>query len=287
MSSTVKPLPCRNALVDAPVNGPSTSGLSFHAEPGVGKRFGVGGRLSGCRAVVVGATGAIGSAVTAKFLDEGASVVGGGRSRQKAESLADRERFDFVPVDMESQESVAEFVEQVWSGDGVDVLVHLAATDSQGLALGVTDEEWSRVIEVNLSSTFRLVREMGRRMVDRGLGGRIVLYSSTRSEFAGRAGFAPYGASKAGVNFLVKQLATEWAPHGICVNAVAPGFVLSEITESRASSEFVEMMKRRVPANRLGTAEEMASPAVFLASDDASFMTGQVLFVDGGVTCSS
>jgi gluconate 5-dehydrogenase len=125
-------------------------------------------------------------------------------------------------------------------------------------------------------------------MIEAGRGGRIIHYSTTRSVAGGRKGFAAYAASKAGLNGLIRQLATEWGKYRITVNGVAPGFVPTELVRDAALDErFVAMMLNRIPFGRFGEPVELASATLFLASAAASFITGQVIFVDGGVTASS
>src|SRR3954451_16901905 len=125
-------------------------------------------------------------------------------------------------------------------------------------------------------------------MMEAGNGGRIVLISSTRSVAGGRRGLAAYAASKGGLNTLIKQLATEWGQHGITVNGVGPGFVPTELLQNATQDAgFVKMMRMRIPLGLFGKPYGIASAVAYLASPGASFITGQILFADGGVTASS
>ncbi len=249
--------------------------------------------LTGRTGLVVGGYGGIGTAVSALLADAGLTTIVAGRSSERAAAtaiaLAGR-RGDVRPeaLDVSDRDQVEACVQRVLEAHGrLDVVVNLAAVDVQGPAEDVESSAWDAVMAVNLSGAFWLAQAAGRAMLRQGEG-RIILFSSTRSAYGGRRGFAPYGASKAGVNLLVKQLATEWGPHGITVNAIAPGFVPTALVSARSADEgFLEMLRQRIPLGRFATAEEIAAPTLFLASPASSFVNGQVLYVDGGVTASS
>jgi NAD(P)-dependent dehydrogenase (short-subunit alcohol dehydrogenase family) len=248
-------------------------------------------RLDGKTALIVGGYGGIGQHLTELFVSAGAAVAVAGRSREQAEAAARRQDGEAIglEIDVVDRESVTVGVEAVVERFGsLDVVVNCASTLVEEEAKEFAEEDWRRVVDINLTGAFWLSQAVVRPMLESGRGGRIIHFSSTRSVAGGRRGFAAYSASKGGLNSLVRQLATEWAQYGVTVNAVAPGFVTTEFVEAAAGDEsFRRMLLNRIPMARFGEPLEIAAAALFLATPAASFITGQIVFVDGGVTASS
>lgn len=247
-------------------------------------------RLDGQRCVVVGGYGGIGEVTTRLFADCGARLMIAGRNEDKAVALAaELPSAIGARVDIGDRASARELIARAVSElGGVDVLLNLAAVDLEAPAEKFAEEDWQTLLDVNLSGAFWLSQAAGEAMIDAKRGGRIIHYSTTRSVAGGRRGFAGYAASKAGLNGLIRQLATEWGKYRITVNGIAPGFVPTALVEHATQNQFfVNMMLNRIPFGRLAEPVELAGATLFLAAPASSFITGQVLFVDGGVTASS
>ena len=247
--------------------------------------------LSGRVAVVIGGTSGIGRAIALGMADAGADVVCSSRRIDQVEVTAgeieDRGRRTIrVASDVSERASLENLLDECVTAFGkVDILVNSAGRTKREPTLDLDDETWNAILETNLTGTLRSCQVFGRHMIANGYG-RIINIASL-STFVSLFEVAAYSASKAAVASLTKSLAIEWAKHGVNVNAIAPGVfrtALNEklLDESERGKEFLT----RTPMGRFGKVEELAGAAIFLASDAASYVTGEVLVVDGGFLAS-
>ncbi|MFA1537919.1 SDR family NAD(P)-dependent oxidoreductase [Actinomadura monticuli] len=242
--------------------------------------------LRGARVLVLGA-GGIGAECVAGYLGAGAAVTVVDRDAARLASLPpgpDGTRPHTLAADLTEPGAGAAAVRHALDAmGGLDVLLHCVGVNDRRPILEFTEAEWDAMLRTNLSTAFGAAREAGRHMVAAG-GGRIVLLSSVSGHLAHKK-HGPYAASKGGMNQMMRVMAAEWACHGVTVNAVAPGYVETPLTaEYLARPGVRDDLVRLVPAGRLGTAAEVAGPVLFLSSPHASFMTGHVMYVDGGRT---
>ncbi|MDS0295647.1 SDR family NAD(P)-dependent oxidoreductase [Halogeometricum luteum] len=246
------------------------------------------GKLSGETAIVTGSSQGIGKGIAERFAAEGANVVVNSRSQERAEEAAAAIEADGgtaigVEADVTDEDAIEALVQTTAERFGsVDILVNNAGLTVIDRATEFDVAEWRKVINVDLVGTFIASRAVGRRMIDQGEGGAILNISSLMGG-RGLQMRSPYCAAKAGVNNLTQTLAVEWAEHDIHVNALAPGFIWTEITgQTQGSADYTDDdIRDRTPLNRFGTIEEMAECATFLVGRD-NFVTGEVLHADGG-----
>ncbi|MHA1157235.1 MAG: 3-oxoacyl-[acyl-carrier-protein] reductase [Alphaproteobacteria bacterium] len=240
--------------------------------------------LTDKRALVTGASGAIGGAIARAMHAQGAWVALSGTRREALDELAGDlgERVGVVPCDLGDKAQIEKLVPQAEEalGDGLDILVNNAGVTRDMLLARLSDEDWLDVLNINLTSAFRLSRAVLRGMMRRRAG-RIISISSVVG-VTGNAGQANYAASKAGMIGMTKSLAAEIASRNVTVNCIAPGFVTSAMTDALNEKQRT-MILERVPARRLGTPDEVAAAAVFLASEEAAYVTGQTVHVNGGM----
>jgi NAD(P)-dependent dehydrogenase (short-subunit alcohol dehydrogenase family) len=254
------------------------------------------GRLAGRVAIVTGAASGIGRAIAETYAREGAALAildknGEGIGEVgRALAAAGASVYD-AHIDVRDYRRVREFRDEVVGRFGrIDVLVNNAGIGYEGEFMASNLEGWREVIQVNLEAVYVGSKLAAEAMIGRG-GGRIINISSVQAlRTTGRT--APYNAAKSGLLGLTHALAVEMAPHNVVANAIAPGFIhtgmsiLADGTDETTTPDFLEyfLRRRRIPLARVGTAEDVAGTALFLASDDCRYMTGQTLIVDGGMT---
>jgi 3-oxoacyl-[acyl-carrier protein] reductase len=239
--------------------------------------------LSGKTALVTGATGAIGGAIVRALHGQGAVVAISGTRREILDELAGslEERVHVVPCDLSDRDDVEQLIPRCEELMGqLDVLLANAGTTKDNLLVQLRDQDWDHVIAVNLTAAFRLTRAAVQGMMRRRFG-RIIGISSVVGA-TGNAGQSNYTASKAGLVGMIKSVAAEYAKRGVTANAIAPGFIASAMTD-KLNAKQREAILARVPAGRIGTAGDIAAAAVFLASEEAGYVTGQTIHVNGGM----
>jgi NAD(P)-dependent dehydrogenase (short-subunit alcohol dehydrogenase family) len=246
--------------------------------------------LSGRAAVVVGGTSGIGRTLALGLADAGADVVVTGRRSALIEAVASEietrgRRTLRVAADVADTNALERLRDACLETYGkIDILVSAAGVTQKVSTLDMTDGEWARIIDTNLTGTLRACQAFGRQMVKQG-SGRVITIASLTS-FLGMFEVAAYAASKSGVAGLTRSLAVEWAPHGVTVNAILPGVFKTALNQALLESPRGQEFLMRTPMRRFGRIDELVGAAVFLASDAASFVTGHLLAVDGGFLAS-
>lgn len=245
-------------------------------------------KLEGKTALVTGARRGIGYGMAVALAEAGADIIGvsasleaGGSEIEKAVTGLGR-KFSGYQCDFSDRNSLKAFADQVQAEHArIDILVNNAGTIKRKPAAEHEDELWDTVIETNLSAQFVLSREIGRSMVKRGSGK--IIFTASLLTFQGGITVPGYSASKGGIGQLTKALANEWAPKGVNVNAIAPGYIDTDNTEAlRNDPVRSKAILERIPAGRWGKPEDFAGAAVFLASSAADYVHGEILVVDGG-----
>ena len=239
--------------------------------------------LSGKTALVTGASGAIGGGIARALHKQGATVALSGTRREQLDQLAGElgERVHVLPCDLSDMAAVEKLVPDSEAAMGkLDILVANAGMNRDNLFVQLKDEDWDRVIAVNLTATFRLTRAAVTTMMRRRWG-RIIAISSVAG-FTGNAGQGNYTAAKAGMVGMIKSVAAEYARRNVTANCIAPGIISSAMID-KLNDKQREGILDRVPARKLGQPADVAAAAVYLASDEAAYVTGQTIHVNGGM----
>ncbi len=239
--------------------------------------------LTGKCALVTGASGGIGEAIAAALHEQGATVALSGTRREKLDELAVKlgSRAHVLPCDLRDRAQVASLVSQAEAAMGqLDILVNNAGVTKDNLFMRMRDEEWDEVIAINLTSAFVLCRAALRNMMRRRTG-RIINIASI-SGVIGNPGQGNYAASKAGLVGMTKSLAREVATRGITANCIAPGFIETPMTHALNEKQ-TEAIANAIPAGTFGKPGDIAAAAVFLASEEARYITGETLHINGGM----
>ncbi|MGI8394626.1 glucose 1-dehydrogenase [Leucobacter sp. W1038] len=246
--------------------------------------------LQGRRALVTGAGRGIGAGLATGFAQAGAQVALVARNQDQLDQVAAEigPATHALPFDVSHTAGISQLVDEAETalGGGIDIVLHAAGIQHREPAAEFDATEWQRVIDINLSAPFFLSQEIGRRQLERGSQGSHIFIASLGTTL-GLPQIVAYTASKSGVMGVVRTLSLEWARHGIRVNGLGPGYVQTELTKAVFEDpERKQAMLSRIPMNRFSMPEDLAGAAVFLASDASSYLTGQLMMVDGGWTAA-
>ncbi|RWC46708.1 MAG: SDR family oxidoreductase [Mesorhizobium sp.] len=247
--------------------------------------------LEGRLALVTGSGQGIGFAMARGLAEHGASVVLNGRDAARIGSAVEKLRDAGFKAhasifDVTDFRAVAADIDRIEAEIGaIDILVNNAGIQFRAPLEDFPEEQWERLLKTNVSGAFHAGKAVARHMIPRGKG-KIINIGSVQSELA-RPNIAPYTATKGAIRNLTRGMCTDWAKHGLQINAIAPGYFRTEMNQALVDNpEFSAWLEKRTPAGRWGTVDELIGAAVFLASDASSFVNGHTLYVDGGMTAS-
>ena len=241
--------------------------------------------LKNKKVLITGATGGIGKALVSKFSSLDANILATGTKNEKLDLLKKEfPNINILKFDISEHPKIEEFIENVFSQlTGLDVLINNAGVNLDNLSLRMTNEQWKKVIDINLGSTFLLTKHAIKKMLKNKYG-RVVNITSIVGH-TGNLGQANYAASKAGIIGMSKSLAIEYAKKNITINCVSPGFIQTKMTDNILEN-IKAVLTSKIPMSRLGSGEDVANTVAFLSSDAASYITGETIHVNGGMYMS-
>ncbi len=234
------------------------------------------------KVIITGATGGIGHSLVKKFNELGANILATGTNEEKLENL--KKQFSGITIEkfkLEEHDKIEKFIENSYSKlGGLDILVNNAGITLDNISIRLSNENWSKVIDINLTATFLMCKSSIKKML-KNKSGKIVNITSIVGH-TGNLGQANYAASKSGIIAFSKSLAIEYAKKNININCVSPGFIKTEMTE-KINEQFKQKLIEKIPSGSLGSGEDVANSVIFLASDEANYINGETLHVNGGM----
>ncbi len=239
--------------------------------------------LENKKIIITGATGGIGNSIVKRLSDSGAKILATGTRLEKLEELKSKfKNTDILKFDISKGEEIEEFIENATKklGGGLDCLINNAGITQDNLAIRMNIDEWKKVIDINLTSTFLLSKFAVKKMLKNKYG-KIINITSVVGH-TGNLGQANYTASKAGIVAMSKSLAIEYAKKNININCISPGFIKTEMTD-KIDEKFKEAIISKIPSSRLGEPEDVANAVLFLASDQSNYVNGETIHVNGGL----
>ena len=239
--------------------------------------------LENKKIIITGATGGIGNSIVKKLSESGAKILATGTRLEKLEELKSKfKNTDILKFDISKGEEIEEFIENATKqlGGGLDCLINNAGITQDNLAIRMNIDEWKKVIDINLTSTFLLSKFAVKKMLKNKYG-KIINITSVVGH-TGNLGQANYTASKAGIVAMSKSLAIEYAKKNININCISPGFIKTEMTD-KIEEKFKEAIISKIPSSRLGEPEDVANAVLFLASDQSNYINGETIHVNGGM----
>ena len=238
--------------------------------------------FEGKKIIITGATGGIGNALVKKFISLNGKVLATGTKENKLNEIKKKfPEISIIKFDISNHSKIDEFIEKAVSElGGLDILINNAGINLDNLSLRMKDDEWKRVIDINLGSTFFLTKSSIKKMLKNKYG-RIVNITSIVGH-TGNLGQSNYSASKAGIIGMTKSLANEYAKKNITLNCVSPGFIQTSMTD-KINDSMKSILVSKIPMSKLGSGEDVANAVAFLSSDNASYITGETIHVNGGM----